>query len=173
MQSWANSQNDIYFHSNWSLDVILWVCSALKAVISFSAWVKSRDSTPRIFFLEHKMRPKSRGRRLSQPWKFLGEGGFSGWLSDKNNQILLSMIFLMNKNERKLGNRCFCWNPSIKDRVLCSGMLLYLHHRNSKLFFHPAKIDNFKDEKIIKKYKNYKTVTVAQSKNLLDWKLVV
>ena len=27
-------------------------------------------------------------------------------------------------------------------------MLLYLHYRNSKLFFHPAKFDNFKDEKI-------------------------
>ena len=27
-------------------------------------------------------------------------------------------------------------------------MQLYLHHRNSKLFFHPAKFDNFKDEKI-------------------------
>jgi hypothetical protein len=43
-------------------------------------------------------------------------------------------------------------------------MLLYLHHRNSKLFFHPAKFDNFKDEKI----SGYKTVSVAQSKNLLD-----
>ena len=31
---------------------------------------------------------------------------------------------------------------------MCSGMLLYLHHRNSKIFFHPAKFDNFKDEKI-------------------------
>ena len=38
--------------------------------------------------------------------------------------------------------------PSIRDGVLCSGILLYLHHRNSKLFFHPAKFDNFKDEKI-------------------------
>ena len=37
--------------------VILWICSALQAVISISAWEKSRDSTPRIFFLEHKMRP--------------------------------------------------------------------------------------------------------------------
>ena len=46
-------------------------------------------------------------------------------------------------------------------------MLLYQHHRNSKLFFHPAKFDNFKDEKI----SDYKTVSVAQSKNLLDWKL--
>ena len=36
--------------------VILWICSASQAVISFSAWEKSCDSTPRIFFLEHKMR---------------------------------------------------------------------------------------------------------------------
>ena len=26
--------------------VILWICSALQAVLSFSAWEKSRDSTP-------------------------------------------------------------------------------------------------------------------------------
>ena len=26
--------------------VILWTCSALQAVLSFSAWEKSRDSTP-------------------------------------------------------------------------------------------------------------------------------
>ena len=39
-------------------------------------------------------------------------------------------------------------------------MLLYLHHRNSKLFFHPAKFDNFIDENI----SDYKTVSVAQSK---------
>ena len=35
---------------------------------------------------------------------------------------------------------------------------------DSKLFFHPAKFDNFKDEKI----SDYKTDSVAQSKNLLD-----
>ena len=45
-----------------------------------------------------------------------------------------------------------------------SGMLMYLHHRNSKLFFHPAKFDNFKDEKI----SDYKTVSVSQCKSLLD-----
>ena len=55
-------------------------------------------------------------------------------------------------------------NPSIRDGVLCSGILLYLHHRNSKIFFHPAKFDNFKDEKI----SDFKTVSVSQSKNLLD-----
>ena len=33
-----------------------------------------------------------------------------------------------------------------------------------RIFFHPAKIDNFKDEKI----SDYKTVSVAQSKDLLD-----
>ena len=32
-------------------------------------------------------------------------------------------------------------------------MLSYLHYRNSKLFFHPAKFDNFQDEKI----SDYKT----------------
>ena len=44
--------------------------------------------------------------------------------------------------------------PSIRNRVLCSGMLLYLHHINFKIFFHPAKFDNFKDETI----SDYKTV---------------
>ena len=54
--------------------------------------------------------------------------------------------------------------PSIRDGVLRSGMLLYLHHINFKIFFHPAKFDNFKDEKI----SDFKTVSVSQSKNLLD-----
>ena len=54
--------------------------------------------------------------------------------------------------------------PSIRDGVLRSGMLLYLHHRDSKIFFHPAKFDNFKDEKI----SDFKTVSVSQRKNLLD-----
>ena len=48
-------------------------------------------------------------------------------------------------------------------------MLLYLHHRDSKIFFHPAMFDNFKDEKI----SDFKTVSVSQRKNLLDWKLLV
>ena len=34
-------------------------------------------------------------------------------------------------------------------------MLLYLHHRNSKLFFHSAKFENYKDEKI----SDFKTVS--------------
>ena len=53
---------------------------------------------------------------------------------------------------------------SIGNWALCSRMLLYLHHRNSKLFFHPAKFDIFKDEKI----SDYKTASVPESKNLLD-----
>ena len=61
------------------------------------------------------------------------------------------------------------YGPSIRNRVLCSGMLLYLHHINFKIFFHSAKFDNFKDEKI----SDFKTVSVSQRKNLLDWKLVV
>ena len=35
-----------------------------------------------------------------------------------------------------------------------------------RLYFHPAKFDNFKDEKM----SDYKTVSVAQSKKMLDWK---
>ena len=42
---------------------------------------------------------------------------------------------------------------SIRNRVLCSGMLLYLHLISNKIFFHPAKFDNFKDETI----SDYKT----------------
>ena len=61
------------------------------------------------------------------------------------------------------------WILSIDNWVPHSGMLLNLHHRNSKIFFRPAKFDNFKDEKI----SAFKTVSVSQSKNLLDWKLVV
>ncbi len=41
-------------------------------------------------------------------------------------------------------------------------MLLYLHHRDSKIFFHSAKFDNFKDETI----SDYKTVSVPQSQIL-------
>ena len=40
-------------------------------------------------------------------------------------------------------------------------MLLHLHHRNSKLFFHPAEFDKFKDKTISES----KTVSVSQSKN--------
>ena len=34
-------------------------------------------------------------------------------------------------------------DPSIRDGVLCSGMLLYLHHINFKIFFHPSKMRQF------------------------------
>ena len=57
-------------------------------------------------------------------------------------------------------------NPSIRNRVLCSGMLLYLHHINFKIFFHSAKFDNFKDETI----SDYKTVSVPQSQILAGLK---
>ena len=52
------------------------------------------------------------------------------------------------------------------DRVLCSGILLYLHHKNFKIFFHPAKFDTFKDEII----SDYKTVSVPQSQILAGLK---
>ena len=58
---------------------------------------------------------------------------------------------------------------SIDNWELRSGMLLYLHLISNKIFSHPAKFDNFKDEKI----SDFKIVSVSQRKNLLDWKLVV
>ena len=58
--NWANSQKWQLFSLKllfWvKIGVILWICLALQVVISFSAWEKSRDSTHRIFILEHKMR---------------------------------------------------------------------------------------------------------------------
>jgi hypothetical protein len=43
-------------------------------------------------------------------------------------------------------------------------VLVYLLTAIWRLYFYPAKFDNFKDEKM----PDYKTVSVAQSKNLLD-----
>ena len=45
-------------------------------------------------------------------------------------------------------------------------MLVYLHHINSKLFFHPAKFDNFKDEKI----SDYKTCLSSTKQKLAGLK---
>ena len=45
-------------------------------------------------------------------------------------------------------------------------MLLHLHHINFKIFFHPAKFDNFKDETI----SDYKTVSVPQGQILAGLK---
>jgi len=54
----------------------------------------------------------------------------------------------------------------VENASLCSGMLLYLHLINFKIFFHPAKFDNFKDETI----SDYKTVSVPQSQILAGLK---
>ena len=43
-------------------------------------------------------------------------------------------------------------------------LMRYLLTAIWRLYFHPAKFDNFKDEKM----SDNKTVSVAQSKNLLD-----
>jgi hypothetical protein len=72
--------------------------------------------------------------------------------------ILLKMIDNQAKHSTS--------KPSIRNRVLCSGMLLYLHHINFKIFFHPANFDNFKDETI----SDYKTVSGTQSQILAGLK---
>ena len=47
-------------------------------------------------------------------------------------------------------------------------MLFYLHLRDPKIFFHPAKFDNFKDEK----NSDYKTVSVPKSQMLAGLKIL-
>ena len=46
-------------------------------------------------------------------------------------------------------------------------MLLYLHLISNKIFIHPAKFDNFKDETI----SDYKTVSVPKSQILAGLKI--
>ena len=56
--------------------------------------------------------------------------------------------------------------PSIRDGVQRSAQVCYCTCilREFKIFFQPAKFDNFKNEKI----SDFKTVSVSQRKNLLD-----
>ena len=56
----------------------------------------------------------------------------------------------------------------MRDRVLCSEMLLYLYLINFKIIFHPAKFENFKDKTI----SDYKTVSVLQNQILAGLKTV-
>ena len=89
------------------------------------------------------------------------------WKKNHLKNRIRKKYYTLKKTFIKASDALF--RVSIRNRVLCSGMLLYLHHRNSKLFFHPAKFDSLKDETI----SAFKTVLVSQSKNLLDWKLLV
>ena len=100
------------------------------------------------------------------------------WMSDKCFQktekirLVGFQKFKVFTGKSKLAQNYFAnttFNLSIDNWVPHSGMLLYLHHRNYKIFFHPAKFDNFKEVKI----SDFKTVSVSRSNNLLDWKLVV
>ena len=93
-------------------------------------------------------------------WQAL-KGNLFVWFSGSRNSFAIQ---LNQKNEYIFFHLFYSVHLSIDNWVPHSGMLLYLHDRNSKLFFHPAKFDIFKDQKI----SDYKTVSVSQSKNLLD-----
>ena len=45
LQSWANPQNDNYFHSKFWVKIVVSLCIC-SAVLFLSAWEKSHDSTP-------------------------------------------------------------------------------------------------------------------------------
>ena len=75
-------------------------------------------------------------------------------------------------------SNCLRYLPTQKSDILYERSLMEYHVvecyctcilYDFKIFFHLAKFDNFKDEKI----SDFKTVSVSQRKNLLDWKLVV
>ena len=86
------------------------------------------------------------GRKINGLVSFLGQSKYS-------RVLRLSLLPAKYKDSRILRAK-----PSIRDGVPRSGMLLYLHHRDSKIFFHAAKFDNFKDEKI----SDFKTVSVSE-----------
>ena len=69
----------------------------------------------------------------------------------KSTMCFVSVFFISGickKSKYELLIQFSTSDLSIGNWVLYRWMLLYLHHRNYKLFFHPAKFDNFKDEKI-------------------------
>ena len=72
-----------------------------------------------------------------------------GW--DRSRGDLLNRYFFMAKIQIKT-EKCL--------------LMKYLLTTIWRLYFHPAKVDNFKDEKM----SDDKIVSVAQSKNFLDWK---
>ena len=66
------------------------------------------------------------------------------------------------------GTLCFSREENLTQNYILWRFKIHKHTSSQwRLFFHPAKFDNFKDKKIT----DYKIVSVAQSKNLQDWKL--
>ena len=79
------------------------------------------------------------------------------WLYQSNALgIKVALLFFFN-------DEFLCTYPNQNREVILYEVSLSAIWR---LYFHPAKFDNFKDEKM----SDYKTVSVTQSKNLLDWK---
>ena len=75
--------------------------------------------------------------------------------------VLKAVLFLENVcNFAHLANNMFLSIKINENREVLVSTSIW------RIYFHPAKFDNFKDEKM----SDYKTVSVAQSKNLLNWK---
>ena len=68
------------------------------------------------------------------------------------------LVFVWDQNRQTTADDSL----SIENWVPRNGMLFYLHQRDYEIFFHPAKFDNFKDEKI----SDFKTVSVSQRNNI-------
>ena len=82
---------------------------------------------------------------LTRTYKLVFETKLSSFLTDRCRA-------------KKIKQAKFCCILNVDREVL------FIEVSGGYIFFHPAKFDNFKDEKI----SDYKTVSVALSKNLLD-----
>ena len=87
-----------------------------------------------------------------------------GWKIVKQNSYIVIRSGEHHKCCKLIFQSKFLQWPQMKTEKWL--VMRYLLTTIWRLYFHPAKFDNFKDEKM----SDYKTVSVAQSKNLLDWK---
>ena len=115
LQSWANSQSNNHFHSKRQpflvkIFVILRICSALQAVLSFSAWGKitwlnSQQPKTRVH-VEHQTQLSSNGKGLawlySKPYSSLFMQLLHSWhLKFVQNSKILSLFWILKKLECK------------------------------------------------------------------------
>ena len=78
---------------------------------------------------------------LGRPWDWQKPHG--RLYSSKGNKMRLFLGWLLCSRKMKWWTFVIASWQSIRDGVLHSGMLLYLHHINFKIFFHPTKFENF------------------------------
>ena len=181
------------FENHSYQDVIIYSNSKFQAVLLERGireeYIKRKNTKLRKKIMEMNEQPFNRSdstssqEYLTEPCKKRGFNWRSCWAKFGNlasislivvNVFLVFILFplissCISRLDKIVENQNEFRNLSLGNWALYSRMLSYLLHWNSKLIFLSAKVNSFKDGKI----SDYKTVAVAQSKNLLDWKLLV